>query len=395
MRIMVLGVAAGVMFLSAPAAAQDAAQDARERAAAAKAAKEAEARQAAQDCYDQIVTAYLDSDWAKTDQALAGYGKHSLRMTPEQKKDIAYLRTTMPEYRPTWWKYCRSTSNTTFRAKNWGKMTTVRFVPAEKNTWQASIEHGRLTMKLSWNPKFVDNTDPMTGNLAEMHGFQMRHLGEVMVWHQLGYDFMPTALPASQVTALYNGHKMLFDHLQEFYAWSTAMYHASPKARRLSMIVQLDALRGKSSEADKRGAIALGALIVSEILAEPEKWPSVRFQGKAAEKDAELHAIIHIYERITTDWTLAEDRALRDLIGTYFRKNAANVLRKKGEVPLLRRGLCVKLVEADDLEWRPKREAWIAARIAEVPQAQVSTVEDLPPAKPHHKPEKPKGGKKN
>ena len=365
MRIMVLGGLAGVVLLSVPLAAQDA----RQRTQQAEADRTAEAERVAGACYDAIVKAYMNGQWDGLDEELGKYSRHSLRMTPQQRKDVLYIRKTAPEYRPSWWKACKSTSKTSFRAKTWGRPMTAWYEPAEKPSWTGTDKSGRIVMTLSWDPDLVDNTDRAGGSLAEIHGFTRGNMGEVLVWRHLGYVFMTDRLPLKQVIELHKGHKMLFEHLQEFYALMTSMYHCSPKARLAAMMMQLDALRGKSYVADRRGTAAVGALVLAHMLAEPTKWPNVRFPPEPLAKEVELSTIIHVYERIKPEWSLAEDRALREMIGTFFRKNAENVLRRKGEVPLPNK-LSVKLMAVADRELQAKRDAWVTAQLAKVPEAQ-------------------------
>jgi len=98
-------------------------------------------------------------------------------------------------------------------------------------------------------------------------------------------------------------------------------------------------------------------------------------QAKADRKAEAVRAATACHQVIVQaymngQWTgLAEDRALRELIGNFFRKNAEGVLRRKGEVPLPNK-LSLKLLAVADRELQAKREAWVTAQLAKVPAEQ-------------------------
>jgi G3E family GTPase len=159
---------------------------------------------------------------------------------------------------------------------------------------------------------------------------------------------------------------MLFQHLQEFYADMTALYHCSPRARLAVLMVRLDELTWYRQEgAHARAAHAIGALVLSEFLADPNAWPSVHFPPKVPDRDAERNTLVYVYEHFDPNWTLDEDRALRRKTERFIRAKGETVLRTKGRIDLPN-GLAFWIMATNDREEQPKRDKWVAERLAAI-----------------------------
>jgi hypothetical protein len=111
-----------------------------------------------------------------------------------------------------------------------------------------------------------------------------------------------------------------------------------------------------------RAAHAIGSLLLSHILADPARWPNFRLPTEVPKQDIERNAILYVYKHVAPGYTLAEDRALRELVGQFIRKQGGSVLRKKGLLELPS-GLEFKLLTSEDRTNQPKRDAWVKARL--------------------------------
>ena len=225
----------------------------------------AAARQA-QEYYRNVERAYMEGRWKELSAALRVSGRYNARLTRQQRANLAYIRRTAAEFRPPWWQATKSTSNRSFRAQIWKRWFVANYVPSELMGLQAPVgaRHGKLVVIVSWRPSLVDNPRPLGGVLAKRLGLRKGDLGEVVVWHELGHNYVNSFLPIRHVMALYRHHSLLYRTLQEFYADLTAVYHSSPHARRAALLLRLDEIESnRESEPHTRAALGVGSLLLS------------------------------------------------------------------------------------------------------------------------------------
>jgi hypothetical protein len=319
----------------------------------------------AQQAYDAIQDAYLGGKWEDLKKALAGYGKYDAGFTPQQRHDITYIQRAAAGHCPPWWQNCRSSKSVSFTAQIWGRDFSANYEPSEELGMQAPVglKNGKLVVIVTWRPEYVDSTKPLQGDLAVRLGLTQGDLGETIVWHELGHNYITNFLPIKDVIALYNDYSALYAAAQEFYADLTALYHESPRGRLACMALRLEDLEtARSQEPHFRAAYAIGAMLLSNFLSEPQKWPSIHFPPKVPEKDVERNTIIYVYENLDAKWTLTEDRALRDLVWKFITTSGQGVLQSKGKVPLAGK-LAYELMATDDRDSESKRNAWVEERL--------------------------------
>lgn len=350
---------------SAPARASMPARASAPAVSAAASAAAAQARQEAQEAYNKLVSAYLHSRWADLDAAFKDAAKHNQALSAPERADVNYMRQSSQDYRPAWWKSCHSSSNTSFDARIWGRNFVANYAPSDALGSEApvAVRDGKIMVVVSWRPNMVDNPKPLDGTLAKRLALSEGDLGEAIVWHELGHNYLTTALPLKDLAALYTEHHMLFGHLQEFYADMTSLYHASPRARLAVLASRADALDESSEgEMHSRAAYGIGSLILANVLNDPKKWPSLHLPPKLSEKDTELQTILYMYDHINPDWSLAEDKALRDMVQQFIQTKGDAVYRSKGVIPLPNK-LTFSLMATDDRDMRTKRDAWVAEQV--------------------------------
>ena len=333
--------------------------------------KRAKAEQAANECAARITDLYMHNKWDELDKELSGTGRHMSYMTRDNRVALGYIRQAAKDHRPPWWKSCRSSSNTSFMASIWGRKVWANYMPTEMlgGAMPVDVRDGKLLVVVSWKPSMIDSAKPAKGYLSKRHGLAQGDVAEAIVWHELGHNYVWSFLPLKHVMELYENHNMLFEHMEEFYAEMTALYHSSPLARRVTLLFRTELLDDyRESDAHTRMAHAIGAMILAEVLSKPGDWPSFRLPPKAPEKDIERRTIIYMYDNLDPNFTFAEDKALREYCMKFIRTRGDGVLRSKGEVPLASK-IPFKLMIGDDRENQPKREAWVKQKLQEAIKA--------------------------
>lgn len=324
--------------------------------------------------YDRFLESYRQADWEEFKDQYQQWPMMRLKLAPSQRNDVVYMRKTAEEFRPAWWKNTGSTKNTSFKAQIWGRWFTANYVPSETLGMHqpVKIQRNKLVTIVSWRPTYIDNPKPFTNDNsfhvfipeAKDYDFKLGTMGEVIVWHELGHNYISLNLPLKHIITLYNEYGLLYQHLQEFYADLTAMYHSSLPGRLFTMRFRLMGMvdYDESNVHTRACAHAVGALLLSKFLAEPDKWPSVHFPGKVPEENVEQMTIFYLYRHISPDWTLAEDRQLREFIGKWIRTNGEAALRRKGRISLPN-GQTMMIMAAEDRQLQRKRDQWIRQRL--------------------------------
>jgi len=325
------------------------------------AAQKAEATAA----YGKVAEAYLSSRWDDLTKAERAVHRHATRLTAKQRAGLSYIRKTTAEFRPPWWKTCKSTVPKKIRARIWGRNVVANYLPANQPNMSGKIgAMNRMEITVSWNPSLVDSTTPEKGRTAARHGLTTGDIGEFIVWRQLGYSYITVSLPVKTTFALYNENKHLYLHLQSFYANVTSMYHCSPRARRAAMLMHANAMRGSNSnEAQLRSCRAIAALFAAIVLEDPSKWPSVSLPNSVPDSGVEAKTCLYLYANVEPTWTLAEDKALREALRNFFRANGERALKGRGRL-LLPNRTGFMLMEPDDRRFQAKRDAWVKKQLS-------------------------------
>ncbi len=332
----------------------------------------------ANDYYDQLLDLYLvkgDLDGLK--DRLRSSRKHVYRLSKERKENVRYLRQAVMQHRPRWWKEISSRKPNTFTAEIWDRKFKANYYPSRLLGVQKTVgvRNGRLLFVVSWRPDKLDSNEPVEGGLAEKHNITDADLAECIAWHELGHNFISEFLPTEDVIELFNNHLLRFHQLQEFYADMTSIYHSSPKARKTQLLIRLPGiLANNNRDPHVRAARAIGSLLLADVLSDPnsvkQRWPSIRLPSKVPPRDAERITHAYMLYFLKPEWTLEEDRKLRDLVkdfltapvrGKRYRRGEA-VLRKKGTVDLPN-GLTCKLMPSEDIEHQAKRDQWVAEQL--------------------------------
>ncbi len=324
--------------------------------------------------YDRLLDSYMKADWEEFKDQYKQWPTMRLKLAPRQRNDVVYMINSAKEFRPAWWKNTASSKNTSFKAQIWGRWFTANYIPSETLGMHqpVQVKNNRLITIVSWRPTYVDNTKPFTNDNsfyvyipeAKDYDFKLGTMGEVIVWHELGHNYISLNLPLKHVITLYNEYGLLYSHLQEFYADLTALYHSSPPGRLFTMRFRLMGLvdYDESNVHTRSCSHAVGALLLANILEQPDKWPSVHFPGKVPEDDVEQMTIFYVFRHISPDWTLAEDRQMREFIGKWIRGKGEAALRQKGRISLPN-GQTMMILASEDRQLQRKRDQWIKRKL--------------------------------
>ena len=230
----------------------------------------------------------------------------------------------------------------------------------------AYIDQGKLIVIVTWKPNLVDNPKAASGDLATRLGVTLGDIAEVIVWHELGHNYLTVFLPTRGIIDAYENHQILFRHVQEFFADITAIYHSSPKARRVAMLMRLNELANyDEAEPHARGAHGIGSIFLADVLENPNKWPSVHLPGAIASEDVERNTLIYVYENWDKAWTLGEDQALREMYDKFLQKNGKKILQYRGTFTMANKQK-FSLTVSDDRAYQTQRDLWVKSKLKEL-----------------------------
>ena len=63
-----------------------------------------------EECHKKAVEVYMRGKWDALPAALKAAERQPTLLTPQQRLDLAYMRRTAAEFRPTWWNSCTTAS---------------------------------------------------------------------------------------------------------------------------------------------------------------------------------------------------------------------------------------------------------------------------------------------
>ena len=331
----------------------------------------------AQACYDEIVANYMQGKFEPLREQLKTWIGHRSELSLQQQKDVFYIDKACRDHRPSWWSKTRSMEPITFAARIWRKDFKVNYMPSSMLGAMAPIGMigDKLAVIVTWRPHMVDSPTKFLKGMPRLHGLCEGDLAEAIVWHELGHNYICLALSPEALLECYQKHPNLFSCLQEFYADMTAMYYCSPAGRRAllmsrgSLIVRL-----KAGDPHSCPALAMGTLILHQVLLEPEKWPSFHLPSKMVGEAAEQSCIRYMFVNLDPNYTLREDRALREVLGNYVWRHGADMLRSGGSMPLPS-GHSFRFYGDEDNKVRPRRISWV---VKQLEKARIAGLTDDP-----------------
>lgn len=352
----------------------------RRRKAAEQRRKQVEARQAkereeAEAMYTEYSEAYLSGRMDEVQEMYRRMRTKQKFLNRDQQQAIRHMYKKAPEYRPRWWKGTKKQEKNSFKAEIWGRDFFANYVPTRELGLQAvfpqedwnpdtgEFEVVDLIILVTWKPLMVDNPEPAEGRLAEIHGYTLGDIAEVIVWHELGHNYLTETISTKNNVELYDRYGDLYSTMHEYFADMAAIYHGKPQARKMALQFRLEELDYYANDLPhNRAAHGIGSIVITDMLMNPEKWPSVRFPPAVPKKQVELNTIIYVYEHLPARFTAEEDVRLQGLAEEFVLKKGEDTFKAKGEVPLPNR-LKFNLMVSEDRDNQTKRDAWVRNRL--------------------------------
>jgi len=351
----------------------------------------AERAEAAATTFDRMAAAYLQNDWSGVEEASKELRRTYRLLDPADQRIYRDLSRGYKGFEPDWWEHTMSPAKTEFPAEIWDKRFLARYEPSGALGFQGVRGKGEyvrtregyeykiteLEIFVTWKPNLVNNPDPAGGRLAQRMGYTLSDLAEVIVWHELGHNFMTGSLSVDVNVELYTNYRLLYSHLQEFFADLTALYHTSPKARRAVLQLRLNELdRYDEAGAHNRAAHGIGALLLADVLQNRDQWPSIHLPPVVPEQQPELNTIIYVYENWAKDWSLDEALRLRELAREFVRERGDKTFRAKGEFDV-GNGTKFSLMVSQDRRHQARRDAWVSKQLASlIKQGKTDTLKE-------------------
>ncbi len=308
--------------------------------------------------YSRICQEYLDGKWDALDADLRA-AKNSAGLSAAQQADVAYIRQAVAECRPPWWTQAKAGKKVAIRPVVWGQPLNLTYDPAGQGGVQAHFAGNTMSLTASWPAAEMDNPDQ-----AE-HGFTKGELNNLGVWSTLGMAKVWSQTPPQSLAGLSEAGKLRLLRGQDFRGAVTGLYYGTPRARRWGEFLYLLSWLEKYAKMPTvYSRKAAGAMFLAEVLANPEKYPSLPLPKTLAGENAEEKLAECYRNRIEkSGWSVAEDRSLREALKKFAAANDLSVY--KTQAVTLPNKLVVALDPDADTALRTKRDAWLKARFDE------------------------------
>ena len=309
------------------------------------------------DLYAQIADAYMKGDFGELEKALQAPPRILAKLSRARQADVTYVRQALAECRPPWWQGCKAGQKTPIQQVVWGRPLNATYDPAGKNSMQLRWAGREPVLTVAWASADMDSTAP-----AE-YGFLKGDLANLGAWYNLGQCAASVAMPTQSMPDLSESTQLRLNLYLDFRGNVTGLYYASPPARRWGLHIYLAAFMehyGKGPMAPPRRAVA--SWFLTEVLASPGKYPSLKLPETLAAEAAEEKLAVDLKFKIgrNTPWTVAEDKAFREAVKVFAAANDPQVLQTcKVALP---NGLTYALLAGEDAPFSPKRDAWVKAQ---------------------------------
>ena len=309
------------------------------------------------DSFHHLLDAYLDGKWDEVEGMFTGSGRELQAIPLSEQPKVNYMRQTLAECRPEWWKRCKAAERFAFAPNVWGRAVKATFDPAAKSSVQLSLSRGQLALTLTWPTADMDN------HAAAQRGFSKGDLACLSVWSTLGMAEAWSAIPLEAQNNLKADARVLLQQYLDFRSNVTDVYYGTPKARRWGLWLCLVMYVGENATNPVRTAReAVAAMFMSEVVANPTKYPSIQLPKGLPVEGLEEKLAWELRLRIEKHgWTLAEDKCLRAAIAAFALVNGRQA-HLRGQVTLAN-GLVVALDPEKDKLLRPKRDLWFKTKM--------------------------------
>ena len=305
--------------------------------------------------YQRLVDAYMAGQWANLAADLRAHVNDFAILPKGQRADLDYIFQTVTQGRPEWWARCKAGKGFHFKSVLWGRALDTEYDPDFHDITMSS-QNGGISLIVGWKPEDMDNPE-----LAE-HGFTKGELNNLAIWAALGRGRGYAGLPQELLLNSDSHNRLLLARCEDFWGYLSAVYYGTPRARRWGLWLALAAYdQEKDPPSTLMAREALAAALVQEVVSHPTTYPSIQLPGSVPANGVEKTVALHINNWIETHgWTLAEDKALREVFRILAGCN--DMMARTGMVTLPNK-LLVALDPKVDAFNRPRRDAWLKAKL--------------------------------
>ncbi len=307
--------------------------------------------------FQRLQEAYLGGRWDEVERMFMSSGRELRAIPASEQPKVSYMRQSLAEGRPAWWKRCKAGEKFTFAPMVWGHAATFTFDPAGQFPVQSSLTQGQISLTVTWPVAGMD--DPA---ILE-RGFSKGDAACVGAWSALGTAEAWSAIPLDAQSNLKEDARVQMQQYLDFRGNLTDVYYSTPKARRLGLWLCLVMYVGENAGNPVRTAHeAVAAMFMSEVAAHATRYPSIQLPKSLPAEGAEEKLAGDLRNWIEKHgWTLAEDKFLRDAIAAFAAANGTQA-RLHGQVTLAN-GLVVALDPEKDKPLHLKRDLWLKSKL--------------------------------
>jgi hypothetical protein len=249
----------------------------------------------------EVITAYMDGRFEALDKLLNEKAKDIGALPANEQNDITAIRQAVKDGRPDWWATTKAGTKGPLKISIWGRPLAVVFDPNTRYGANVSYTKEQKSLNVGWNGKDMDSTEKTSrnmtkGDLASYTAFYS--LGNIEAAAQLPKRTLDNTIPQ--------------DRYLEFRGAVTAMVYGTPGARRYGMVLACTTYdEGSSKNQTRCGRRAIFAMFLSEVLANPDTYPSIKLPKTVTADKAEEELSLALIKILDKPLTYSEDAALR------------------------------------------------------------------------------------
>jgi len=309
------------------------------------------------DPYPQLTDAYLEGKWDDLETMFATPTPELQAVPATKQPELIYIRHTLSECRPPWWKRCKAGEKFAFTQDVLGHSVRATFDPNGKSAFQFSSSNNAGSVALTWPAADMDNPAP-----AE-HGYSKGDLTDLSIWSTLGMADAWSGVSVQTQASLKEDGKLLFQQYLDFRGDVTGVYYGTPRARRWGLWLYLAMYMDKYAKMPIRSSReAVAVMFMSEVVANPARYPSIKLPATLPPEAAEEKLAGDLRGWIEKHgWTVAEDKSLRDAIALFATTNTRQ-FNQSGKVTFAN-GLVFAFDPEKDKAFRPKRDVWFKSKL--------------------------------
>jgi len=312
--------------------------------------------------YTRVTKEYLDDKAEEAAQDLALNAKLIEALPASQKADVNYIKETLAECRPVWWGECKAGKKTLLKPLSvWGRPLVATYDPASKSGISVQWQDAIMKVTVTWSSADMDNPAH-----AE-HGYSKGELNDLGVWCTLGAADGWSRVTLDMLQAMSKATpamKLQLSRYLDFRGNVGGVYYGMPRARRWGLWLYMAAYMDKYSHGDAyMGRRAVGAMFVTEVVAHPDKYPSIKLPREVPADGAEGKTALALKDWIEGHgWTVGEDKSIREAIKTFAMANEKTT--QASNLVTLANGLTLALDPEVDKPLGVKRDEWVKDQLA-------------------------------